>query len=66
MLSGILGGSGNTINNDYSFVIGQGITTACPNTTYVNCLSVVSIETNPVGCPSGTVYKDGSGFLKIV
>jgi hypothetical protein len=63
--SGVLGNN-NFICNNESFVVGNNITPQRNNTTYVNCLSIVNIPINPIGCPSGTVYTDGSGNLKIV
>ena len=55
---GILGGCSNVINNDCSFIVGYGITTACPNTTYVNCLNIVSLPTEAsLPLPTGTLYR---------
>ncbi len=58
---GILGGSGNTVNHDASFIVGQGITTCCPNTTYVNCLSIVNLpDETVIGLQPGSLYYDST------
>jgi hypothetical protein len=56
--SGILGGFTNSVLHDCSFIIGQGITTCCTNTTYVNCLNIKDLPTEAgLPLPSGTLYR---------
>ena len=56
--SGILGGFSNIVLHDCSFIVGQSITTSCPNTTYVNCLNIVSLPTEAsLPLPTGTLYR---------
>ena len=55
-LSGILGGAGNIVSHQCSFIVGNNISTSCPNTTYVNCLSIVNLPSSSAGLPSGSVY----------
>jgi hypothetical protein len=54
--SAILGGSGNTVSHNYSFIVGNGIVTSCPNTTYMNCLSIMDLQDGSAGLLSGSVY----------
>ena len=63
--SGIVGGGCNSVVNDLSFIIGNGITSNRDLTTFVNNLSIVDIPSSSKGLPPGSVYQDG-GFLKIV
>jgi hypothetical protein len=53
---GIVGGSCNVVTHDNTFIVGNGITSSCPNTTYVNCLSIVNLQDGSIGLPSGSVY----------
>jgi hypothetical protein len=56
--SGILGGLGNTVCHDFSFVIGNGITSTAGNTTHVNCLNIKDLPVDPVSpLPLGTLYR---------
>jgi hypothetical protein len=56
--SGILGGLGNTVCHDLSFVIGNGITSTAGNTTHVNCLNIKDLPVDPVSpIPLGTLYR---------
>jgi hypothetical protein len=64
--SGILGGSGNTVNHNRSFIVGSNITSDRDCATFVNNLSIKNIPTSSTGLPSGSIYKDANGFLKIV
>jgi hypothetical protein len=60
-----MGGSGNTIAHDFSFIIGSGICSTASNTTHINCLHFSNIPTSSAGLAPGTVYSD-SCVLKIV
>ena len=54
--SGILGGCGNTISHNCSFIIGNSITTNRTDTTFVNKLSIVNLQDGSAGLPSGSIY----------
>ena len=73
--SGILGGNSNTINHNCSFIVGSNITSNRICTTFVNNLAVcngyvivknIPDHTQIESLPSGTLYKNAGGFLKIV
>ncbi len=68
-----MGGCGNIINNDCSFIVGYGITTNRTNTTFVNNLTITQIPTyvdNAAALVGGLlandVYKTATGELRIV
>jgi hypothetical protein len=65
--SGIMGVN-NTMNHSCSYILGSGITSQSNCTTHVNCINIRNICTSAVvpPLPAGTVYRDASGFLKIV
>jgi hypothetical protein len=46
------------VSHDCSFIIGYGLASSCPNTTYMNCLNLVDIPTeSALPLPVGSVYK---------
>jgi hypothetical protein len=62
----ILGGNFNVVNHACSFIIGDSISTVRTCTTHLNRLYLKNIQTGSGGLVAGEVYKDASGFLKIV
>jgi hypothetical protein len=63
----ILGGKlNNTCCKNDAFIIGSNICAVSNCTLHANCLNLKNIPSSPTGLPAGSVYKDASGFLKIV
>jgi hypothetical protein len=61
----ILGGCGNTANQNYAGVYGCGITTVMACAFHVNRIVLTNVPTASAGLPSGAVWSD-AGTLKIV
>lgn len=63
--SGILGGQCNVVQNDFSFIIGNCITTVSDCTTHVNSIHIKDLPSSPLGLPSGSVWYDGADSCTI-
>jgi hypothetical protein len=62
--SGVLGGCNNKVIHNCSFIVGNGITSTAANTTHLNCLHLSSLPTSSAGLAPGTVWNN-SGVLNI-
>ncbi len=71
--SSIIGGSGNTIGHDHTFIVGSNLTSSRACTTFINSadisgsvdLNLSQIPTSDVGLRQGQLYRTGSAFDEI-